>query len=61
MNILSYIMLAVGAFLTFASKPLCEAIIKDKREVQDKDIIICKFFGFIFVLAAVIILFFIDK
>lgn len=61
MNIVSYILLAVGAFFTFVSKPVCEAVLKDKRKVQDKDVILCKLIGFIFVLAAVITLFFLDK
>lgn len=61
MNILSYILLVVGAFLTFGSKFVCETVLKGKKEVQDKDILLCKLAGFIFVFAAVIILFFLDK
>ncbi|MBQ4528658.1 MAG: hypothetical protein II998_11380 [Clostridia bacterium] len=56
MNILSYILLAIGVFLTFGAKTVSEAISKNKDGAGEKQIVLFKFIGFVFVLAAVIIL-----
>jgi hypothetical protein len=45
-----------GAFITFFSKLIAEAILSNKREVNEADIVYIKLIGFACILAAAIMI-----
>ena len=56
MIIIAYVLIALGAFITFFSKLIAQAILSDKREVNEADVIYIKLIGFLFILAAAIMI-----
>ena len=54
MIIISYVLIALGVFITFFSKIIAEAILSNKREVNQADIIYIKLVGFACILAAAV-------
>ena len=52
MIIIAYILIALGAFATFFSKTIAEAILSEKREPNEADIVYIKLAGFACVIAA---------
>ena len=56
MIIVTYVLIALGAFITFFSKLIARAILSDKREVNEADIIYIKLIGFACILAAAIMI-----
>ena len=57
MNIAVYVLAVAGAFVTFASKVIAEAILSGRREPNEADIVYIKLVGFALILAAAIIAF----
>ena len=56
MIIIAYMLIASGAFITFFSKLIAEAILSNKREVNEADMVYIKLVGFVFILAAAIMI-----
>ena len=56
MIIAMYILIVLGAFITFFSKTIAQALLSNKREVNEADMIYIKLVGFVFILAAAIMI-----
>ena len=56
MIIAMYILIVLGAFITFFSKTIARALLSNKREVNEADMIYIKLVGFVFILAAAIMI-----
>ena len=57
MIIIAYILIALGAAITFLSGPIATKILKDKREPNEADIVYTKLVGFACILASVLMIF----
>ncbi len=56
MIIIAYVLIALGSFITFFSKLIAEAILSNKREVNEADFLYIKLVGFACILAAAIMI-----
>ncbi len=57
MMIISFILIILGAFVTFGSKKISQAILSKKREPNEADIVYTKLFGFALILASALMVF----
>ena len=57
MIIIAYVLIALGAAITFLSGKIAKAILKNKREPNEADIVYTKLVGFACILASVLMIF----
>ena len=57
MIIIAYVLIALGAAITFLSGKIAKAILKNKREPNEADIVYIKLVGFACILASVLMIF----
>jgi len=57
MIIIAYVLIALGAAITFMSGKIAKAILKNKREPNEADIVYIKLVGFACILASVLMIF----
>ena len=56
MIIIAYVLIALGAAITFLSGKIAKAILKNKREPNEADIVYIKLVGFACILASAIMI-----
>jgi len=57
MIIIAYVLIALGAAITFMSGKIAKAILKNKREPNEADIVYIKLVGFACILASGLMIF----
>ena len=57
MIIIAYILIVLGALITFLSSPIATKILANKREPNEADIVYTKLVGFACILASVLMIF----
>ena len=59
-SVITVILVVLGGLVTFLAKTIAGKIVGSKREINDADIVYVKLAGFALVIAAAVIMFFVE-
>jgi hypothetical protein len=59
-SVITVILIVLGGLVTFLAKTIAGKIVGSKREINDADIVYVKLAGFALVIAAAVIMFFVE-